>query len=64
MCCTGLGQLLLQLLDPGVKLAGIHGQLDALFLGLGKLGPQLGILGHQLQEPHVDGHDHLVGGGL
>lgn len=64
MCCTGLGQLLLQLLDPGVKLAGIHGQLDALFLGLGKLGPQLGVLRHQLQKPHVDGHDHLVGGGL
>jgi len=62
MCCTGLCKFPPQRLDLGVKLAGIHRQFDALLLGIGKLGPQLGVLRHQLQEHRLgDDQDAILG---
>lgn len=62
-----LRQLPPQQLDLRVEFAGVYRQLDALLLRFGKLGSQLGVLRHQLQELHVGRHDHLggvLGGGV
>ncbi|MCJ2131515.1 hypothetical protein [Methylobacterium sp. E-045] len=46
-CCgySEQSEISLQRLDLGVKLASIHGQLDALVLDLREMGAQLGVLG-------------------